>query len=134
MKAEATDNNSKRQNWRIIRRILCVQFLLCTILAVVIGWCGPQDALVTAARNGDMTEVKFWTLLGADPSRVGWEDHFTPLGAASHSGRTEIVRYLVDWGTDVNRRDDNKCTALHWATYCNHPEIAAILEQAGATE
>ena len=134
MKAKIANNPSKQHFWIAIRRILCVKLVLGAILTFMFLCFEPRDALVTAARNGDITSVRILTLLGVDPSRVGWEEHFTPLGAASYSGQTAVVRYLIGQGVDVNCRDDNKLTALVWANRKSNPQVAAMLRQAGATE
>lgn len=94
----------------------------------------PRDVLVAAARDGDIVTVKMLVFLGVAPSQVGWEEHFTPLGAAAYAGRTKAVRYLIAHGADIQRRDDNKRTALHWAKEGNQSYIVALLKQAGATE
>jgi len=106
---------------------LCVSAFLVLIFE-------PRDILVSAARNGDLATVKALVFLGADPSVVGWEEHFTPLGAAAYAGKTDIVRYLLAQGADIQRRDDSKFTALFWAKERNQSHIIALLKQAGATE
>lgn len=54
----------------------------------------------------------------------------TPLHWAAQHGHTEVVRTLIDNGTDVNARDVFGRTPLHLAV--SHPEIIALLLEAGA--
>lgn len=63
------------------------------------------------------------------PDELGW----TPLMIASSAGRVEVVRYLLSLPqVDVNHRNVNRQTALHYATSKNHREIAHLLLEAGA--
>ena len=48
---------------------------------------------------------------GADPNILGREG-FTPLHRASISGRIEIVRLLIEYGTNVEVKDDKGRTPL----------------------
>ncbi len=58
------------------------------------------------------------------------------LHKAAREGDADRVRNLLDAGTDVNVRNADKqrlqYTALHWATYYGHLEIAIILISRGA--
>lgn len=65
-----------------------------------------RDDLCSAAYSGD--RVRMWVLLqaGADPSHVGWEEHFTPLGETVRNGQVEAARMLLAWGADPNIHND----------------------------
>ncbi|KIH54203.1 ankyrin repeat protein [Ancylostoma duodenale] len=60
---------------------------------------------------------------------MGW----TPLMIAASAGRVEVVRYLLSLSeVDVNHRNNNRQTALHYAASKNHAEIVHLLLEAGA--
>ena len=51
---------------------------------------------------------------------------------AAINGQLGIVRYLIHQGAEVNAADSGKYTALHWAAFYNHMQIAGELCIAGA--
>ena len=57
---------------------------------------------------------------------------FTALHSAAGKGQADIVRTLLDSGTDVNAKDAQNRTALHLAAWEGHPDIVRILLDAGA--
>ncbi|ETN72542.1 ankyrin repeat protein [Necator americanus] len=66
-------------------------------------------------------------LRSEDP--MGW----TPLMIAASAGRVEVVRYLLSLPqVDVNHRNNNLQTALHYAASRNHAEITHLLLEAGS--
>lgn len=117
------------------RRFVCIfgGFLLfvflCVCLDVAVHW--SHDYVVMAAAHGDIGRVK--RLARFDPylSRVGFEEHMTPLGAAAYSGNASLVHYLLSKGVDVDRADDKGLTAKGRAASTGHEDIIRILEQAG---
>jgi hypothetical protein len=97
---------------------------------------GPHDILIDAAMVGDLKRVKGLSTFDFALSRVGFEDHLTPLGAASGGaygggGHIDIVKFLLSKGVDVNARDDYEKTALQYARDQKHPEIEKLLLAAG---
>src|SRR5689334_6093674 len=82
-----------------------------------------------AAQHGHLDIVRLLLDAGEDPSRYnpeGNHGHSTPLHQAVISGRSEIVRLLVERGARLDIRDTiYNGTPLGWAEYCNQPEIAA---------
>lgn len=44
----------------------------------------------------------------------------------------EMVKLLIEYGADVNIKDNNGKTPLHWATSKNLTEIAKLLVEHGA--
>lgn len=65
-----------------------------------------RDSLGDAAYYGRCMEVRFWLAVGADPNRVGWEGHFTPLAEAVRGGQVEAARILLEHGADPNTPND----------------------------
>ncbi len=57
----------------------------------------------------------------------------TPLSIASRTDSREAVRLLIGTGADVDARDEDKRTALMWASMFNeNPEMIQLLIDAGA--
>jgi hypothetical protein len=56
----------------------------------------------------------------------------TPLMIAAINAQLGVVRYLIHNGAEVNAADTGKYTALHWAAFYNHTQIAGELCIAGA--
>ncbi|MDE0004434.1 MAG: ankyrin repeat domain-containing protein, partial [Rhodospirillaceae bacterium] len=54
------------------------------------------------------------------------------LAEAAMRGDTTTVSLLLDQGTDVDEPQPDGATALHWAVYGNHAELARLLIDAGA--
>jgi ankyrin repeat protein len=52
----------------------------------------------------------------------------TPLQEAASLGRMDLVRLLLDHGTDRSAKDDQGRTAADWARDRGHPEVAEFLE------
>lgn len=50
---------------------------------------------------------------------------------AVSAGRTQIARYLIDQGADVNAVNDTLSTVLHYAASKNHLEIGSYLIDKG---
>lgn len=63
------------------------------------------------------------------PDMLGW----TPLMIATSAGRLEIVRHLLSLpDVNVNHRNQNRQTPLHYACSKNHGVITQVLLEAGA--
>ncbi|KHJ89482.1 ankyrin repeat protein, partial [Oesophagostomum dentatum] len=62
---------------------------------------------------------------------MGW----TPLMIAASAGRVEVVRYLLSLPeVDVNHRNTNRQTALHYAASKNHAEVGVNIGHIKAAE
>lgn len=91
-----------------------------------------EEALLTAARQGDAAKVKALVESGVPvdcKNRYG----ITPLFYAAWGGSEEVVRYLIGKGADVNVRDTfYKMNALGTAISKNNEGAARALVEAGA--
>jgi ankyrin repeat protein len=85
-----------------------------------------------AAFSGYDDEVRFLLERGAD---VNAKTNFgsSPLMAASFAGHDSTVRLLLSHGADVNADRDGD-TPLTYARNRHHPDIVALLRQAGARD
>ncbi|HWV72458.1 MAG TPA: ankyrin repeat domain-containing protein [Pseudosphingobacterium sp.] len=94
-----------------------------------------QEINIFEAAAAGLTEVVS-ELLEESPELLNtFSEHgFTPLGMATHFGNTEIVRYLLIKGADVNLPSQNGYNVypLHAAVGSNFDEIAKMLVEAGA--
>jgi len=54
------------------------------------------------------------------------------IGEAAFKGNIEAVKQHLDAGADVNAKDENGFTPLHYATLGGHKEIAELLIAEGA--
>ena len=50
---------------------------------------------------------------------------------ACHTGRVDLINFLLDKGADINGIDHWGMTGLHWAIQC-HPELSRYLIEQGA--
>ncbi|CEJ87492.1 hypothetical protein VHEMI04432 [[Torrubiella] hemipterigena] len=68
---------------------------------------------------------------GAD---IDAEDHVGGATALTHAawfGKEKTVRLLLDWGANVDLRDRNGRTALHWAAQSGYADMVADLVERG---
>jgi len=123
--------------------------LLTTIAAVLLVGCGPSEAdralfkAVAGVELGDTSvqlggreheernieAVKQHLAAGADVDVKGGWAGGTPLHYAVGEGRNEIAKLLIAKGANVNAKDGNGSTPLH---YANTKEIAEPLIAEGA--
>jgi ankyrin repeat protein len=81
------------------------------------GWYVPHAPVVEAAEEGDLDKVKALIKQGRSINeheskvKFGW----TPLIAAIYQDNTNVVRYLIESGADLNLGDKNGETPLMWA-------------------
>lgn len=88
--------------------------------------------LATAAKNGDLAEVRKQLLLGANVNRAEWGERMTALMYAASRGRTDIAVALLRVGAWTDIRDRGGNTALIWAADKGHSLVATLLVDAGA--
>jgi uncharacterized protein len=98
----------------------------------VLCGCSRQDALFTAIRAGDLPRVR--SICKQYPSVVRAEDEYGSIGLniAVECGRPEIVRAMIDAGSDLHHASPTKGMPLNDAAYFGKKEILDMLLQAGA--
>jgi ankyrin repeat protein len=93
-------------------------------------------ALALAAQHGHVEIVRLLLDAGEDPNRYnpkGNHGHSTPLHQAVWARRDAVVRLLVERGARLDVKDTiYQGTALGWAEYGGHTEIAEYLRAHGA--
>ncbi|MQA91432.1 MAG: hypothetical protein GEU90_14600 [Gemmatimonas sp.] len=80
----------------------------------------------TKAGFSSIAFIALASLIGASGDRI------PPLVEAAKDAEWEEVRSLVDGGADVNVREADGTTALHWASYWDRVDIADLLIDEGA--
>lgn len=93
-----------------------------------------EISLFEASAAGKFDVVAHLLFLHPDAVNDYAEDGFTPLGLACYFGKTEVARYLVLKGADVNRPSNNgfQVFPIHSAVAGNHTEITRMLIENGA--
>ena len=84
------------------------------------------------AFEGDVRKARLLLDHGATIDVVDDEFRSTPLGLAARWGRRDLVRLLLERGTDVNLAGADWARPLAWAEKRGHREIAEELRAAGA--
>lgn len=87
-----------------------------------------------AARNGDVTRAQ--KLLAQQPMLVNSRpdnDHRNPLIIAAWKNQADMAKFLLANGADIEAEDYIwGASALAWAGWFGHPEVAAVLIEAKA--
>ena len=91
-----------------------------------------KTSLIIAAENGHIEVVRMLIEHGANKDAD--DDYsWTPLMCASINGHVAVVEYLLEQGCDMDHVDRfNGRTALHWAAFQGHFEVAQLLLRFGA--
>lgn len=88
-----------------------------------------------AALDGDKETIQ--TLIQQDTRLVNVQSkkvQTTPLHLTAHRGYSDIVKFLIDAGADVNAQEGNysKSTPLHWAAKEGNLQVVKLLVESGA--
>ena len=112
---------------------------LLTLVAMAAWWmlsgCGRQGDIFQAAKAGDARAVERLLAAGTDPNAKEPKAGYTPLHIAAFSGRTEVVRVLLDHGAQVDARDNMDMTPLMEAVAAmkeENADAARLLIEHGA--
>lgn len=90
-----------------------------------------QLRLITAAREGNLPEIRETLKLGANPN-LTVDDSFPPLQTAAASGHVNALRLLLDNGAQVNYVSGFENTPLNAAASYGHLEVVKVLMERGA--
>ena len=91
----------------------------------------PEEALLIAARAGDLKKVQSLVNTGVDPDATS-ANSYTALAYAAAGGHLEMMRFLIDKGADVNKPSRFKKTPLCVVTGTPHLDAAKLLVSKGA--
>ena len=96
---------------------------------------GPNascEDLRSVAASGLVSEVE--STLQTEPDLVKCRGlrGFTPLHTAADKDQTEVVRFLIEHGAEINARTDAGDTPLHWAAFDDKVNAAKLLLAEGA--
>ncbi len=91
-----------------------------------------SNALCDAVRSGDLRAVKEQLANGVDINAEDSEFGVAALSWAALLDDTEIAKFLIAKGADVNAKSRDGSTPLHSAAFLGHTEIAELLIQKGA--
>ena len=86
--------------------------------------------LMIAAWQGNIPMMELFFARGADPQRVNRQGE-QALQLAAWRGQIEAVRWLLDHGAAINRQGA-AWSALHYAVFAGHRDVADLLIQRGA--
>ncbi|TMW39651.1 hypothetical protein DOY81_015269, partial [Sarcophaga bullata] len=92
----------------------------------------PLALLLDASLEGELELVKKTAMQVANPSAANDEGGITALHNAICAGHIDIVKFLVEFGCDVNAQDSDGWTPLHCAASCNNLAMVKFLVENGA--
>jgi ankyrin repeat protein len=84
------------------------------------------------AQKGNIKKAELLLKYGANIDPLDEEYQSTPLGMAARWGHSEMVRYLISKGADINKSGASWSRPLNWAAKKGHSTIEDLLLKAGA--
>jgi hypothetical protein len=84
-----------------------------------------------AAKHGHASTVKLLLQAGAPPSPSAANDGFTPLHLAVIDRRVDAVRLLIEAKADLEARDGEGRTPLHWGPFAYAPQPKHLYRSLG---
>ena len=121
------------------RLLMTIRLAACAVAAMVAAGCAapplsPADqALLTAARRGDVDEAKKALAAGANVNAQDSLSGDTALMRAAGFNHAAVARALLEAGAKPDVRRQNNTTALHDAAAEGHAEVVTLLVNARAT-
>ncbi|NWU88657.1 ASPP1 protein, partial [Upupa epops] len=91
----------------------------------------PLALLLDASLEGEFDLVQRIIYEVDDPSKPN-DEGITPLHNAVCAGHHHIVKFLLDFGVNVNAADSDGWTPLHCAASCNSVHLCKLLVESGA--
>ncbi|KAL0964444.1 hypothetical protein UPYG_G00323940 [Umbra pygmaea] len=91
----------------------------------------PLALLLDSSLEGEFDLVQRIIYNVEDPSQPN-DEGITALHNAVCAGHTEIVKFLVQFGVNVNAADSDGWTPLHCAASCNNVQVCKFLVENGA--
>ncbi|TSK67281.1 Apoptosis-stimulating of p53 protein 1 [Bagarius yarrelli] len=91
----------------------------------------PLALLLDASLEGEYDLVQRIIYEVEDPSTPN-DEGITALHNAVCAGHAEIVKFLVQFGVNVNAADSDGWTPLHCAASCNNVQVCKFLVESGA--
>lgn len=117
---------------RVLLPLLAVLALLAGLFVRWAYFVYPlNNDLLYAAREGDLPQMETLFRKGADPNARG-EQWWTPLTAAAERGQLPAVAWLLDHGAAVNQLEGGGNSALFYAAFQGHGDVADLLLRQGA--
>ncbi len=91
----------------------------------------PEEALLIAARAGNLKKVESLLKAGVDPNATS-QNSYTALSYAAAGGHLEMIKLLLENGADVNKQARHMKNPLSVVAGSSHVEAARLLLANGA--
>jgi len=114
---------------RKVRILLPVLFLFLQFTTYPAG----GDEIHDAVKSGNLEKVKIFLQGNKDLMNQKDQQGKTPLHHAIETGHDHIAKYLIVQGADLDLKDENNDSLLHYAAFMGSLEIADMLLKKGVT-